>query len=114
MLLQSSWLYGHDHHDQFPPSLDDPALRETYGVAAGMLINPRFPNQKPGYIYVGANVNPIKAGGDPIVLYESLPASETSGDIVVGFADGHVQIIQNAAFEKLLHAQEKAAATQAR
>jgi hypothetical protein len=90
----------------WPADLD--VLVKSGELKAHMLINPRFPDQKPGYIYLPPpeNKTPIDAQ-TTIVLYESVPPGTKR--IGAGFVDGHAQIMSAEEFAEALKQTEAAA-----
>ena len=90
-MLLACYMYG-DKNGQWPDTLESLAGQ---GIEPELLVNPAQPELANGYIYVKP-VLPDDLQRDPdkkIVLYE---AYETwGGGIYVGFADGHVEFIQD-------------------
>jgi hypothetical protein len=85
----------------WPADLD--TLVKSGEMKAEMLINPRFPDQHPGYIYIPPPKNAETAkAATTMALYESVPAGTEK--IAVGFVDGHGEAVTAEQFQKLLRA----------
>jgi len=95
--------YAADHKGRFPPNLA--ALVEAGLASSKMLINPLDPTRPAGYVYVrpAAPLKKIKNVAETIVIYEAHEAWKEG--VNVGFLDGHVEFMRDAArFKKLLAA----------
>jgi len=108
-ILKALHMYAADHKGRFPDDLS--ALVKAKLVSVRMLINPSDPARKSGYVYVrpAGPLNKIANAAETLVIYE---AHEAWGEgINVGFVDGHVAFMRDAAeFKKLLAASKGAAA----
>ncbi len=84
-ILLNCIMYAQEHEDQWPDSLQD---LNVYGLAADDLMNPRYPGQEIGYVYVkpGSPLSPSQ-----VVLYEKYDS--WADGINVGFVDGHVEFV---------------------
>lgn len=84
-ILLNCIMYAQEHEDQWPDSLQD---LNVYGLAADDLMNPRYPGQEIGYVYVkpGTPLSPSQ-----VVLYEKYDS--WADGINVGFVDGHVEFV---------------------
>ncbi|MBC7783037.1 MAG: hypothetical protein H7144_04285 [Burkholderiales bacterium] len=96
-------LHSASNGGALPATMED--LKTQLGPNfATLMINPDAPNQKPGYIYVKpveAKINLIKNTGQRLLVYEAF--DKWPGQVNVGFADGHVEMIgDQARFDKLL------------
>lgn len=88
----------------FPDTLDQ-MLREQ-DISPQVLINPTRPQEKPGYVYVKPPEPASQPPADRLVMYEKF--DDFDGGINVGFADGHVEFIQDESqFRKLLQTAEQ-------
>ena len=72
-------------------------------VDAGLLQNPRRPGSQVGYVYVKppAPANKLERTNRVVVIYEAHD-EWPEGGIVVGFADSHVEIVNEAEFRELV------------
>jgi len=94
-------MYASDHDGEAPPDLE--ALVKAKLTSPRLLVNLRRPELKVGYVYIRPPVplEKIKNVHEVILIYE--PYERWKDGIVVGFADGHVEMIRDEArFEKLL------------
>lgn len=101
-LLLQCIVYANDRKDKsFPNSLED-VIKGTNDLPATLLVNPRNPSAKPGYVYIKPpSMSELKDGSNRVVIYETHALKDTA--IVVGFADGHVEMVANdAELQKLL------------
>ena len=95
-LLLGLTLYADGHNSQWPENLA--ALMPDYLADDGVFKNPRQPEGEVGYIYL--RPDPM-ADPQAIVIYEAHDEWPQDG-LVVGFADGHVEIVRDRArFEEL-------------
>ena len=96
--------YQAAHNDQYPPSLD--VLIREGTISAKTVECPALKVHQPGGDFVYAP----PAKGSPsmgVVLAEKQPTHD--GKRTVGFADGHVQIVDEAEFQRLLTQPQNAA-----
>lgn len=96
-LVKGIVLYQHSHSDQYPPNLQ--ALVDQGIIGDKMLINPRFPDRRPGYIYIRPKETEKELSKKPgavsehILVYESF--NKWPGAVAAGFADYFVKLISN-------------------
>lgn len=104
-IILGCYVYGEKHNDKWPQSLDELAKLPDLANTPQLFMNPRNPQQRPGYVYLPPkDLSQIKDRAKHIVLYES--HTNWDGGIAVGYADGHVEFVQNEAeFKKQLAAQ---------
>lgn len=100
-ICKAVYIYEANHNGQWPANFQ--VLVEKKLLPAKMLVNPRLPNRKVGYVYIKPPVpfRKLKKLQETILIYE---VHDKWGEgICVGFADGHVQFISHEArFKKLL------------
>jgi len=101
-LCTAMFVYAADNHGTFPPDLETLVTKNI--LKPDRLYNLNMPSRKPGYVYV----RPTKAweeyenAGTVVVIYDNYDTWPEDG-IVVGFLDGHVELVKSeAAFTKLL------------
>lgn len=101
-LLNACMIHANDRKDgAFPDSLDD--LLKTQDISPAVLNNPRDPTRHPGYMYLKPPPEKEMKGPAPsnrLVIYEAHDAG--TEQIHVGFADGHVETVNEEEFKKLL------------
>jgi hypothetical protein len=98
-LLMGSVMYANENKGQFPPDLK--SMLKSADLPPDVLRNPATPDKDVAYTYV----RPAKgsaAGADVVVVYESFDAPPPV--LYVGFADGHVEQMRYAQFERALAA----------
>jgi hypothetical protein len=102
LLLLACMMHANNRKDgAYPDSLDE--LLKTQDVSSSLFDNPRDLTRHPGYVYV--KPPPTKEMKDPdpsrrLVIYEAHdPGAE---QIVVGFGDGHVEVVNEEGFKKFL------------
>lgn len=95
-ILLSCVMYAEDHKGEFPPDLK--TLMKAQPVLAPQVFkNPQMPDKEIGYTYLRP---PKAAPFNQVVLYEAW--DNPPARLAVGFADGHVEIMDQAHFEKAL------------
>ncbi len=100
-ILLGCIMYAEDHKGVFPADLQT-LMQGRAGLAAQVFKQPQMPQKEIGYTYL----QPVKAAPfNQVVLYEAW--DNPPARIAVGFADGHVESMEYASFEKVL-AQSKA------
>lgn len=100
-ILLGCVIYAEDHKGVFPTDLQT-LMKGRGGLPPQVFKQPQMPDQEIGYTYL----QPVKAApANQVVLYEAWDAPPSR--IAVGFADGHVESMEYASFEKVL-AQSKA------
>ena len=100
-MLMACIIYSNDHRGQWPATLE----AATGTMPASLLTNPSRPKAKPAYIYMKP-ANAKKLPNESLVLYEAF--DRWPGLVNVGFADGHVERIDDQQrFEQLLKAAGK-------
>ena len=92
--LTACFLYANDHGDHWPDDLS--VLVRDYDMPVGGLTNPREPHREIGYVYVKPGVAPekIKNVQKVVVIYEAYDVWPEGG-VNVGFAEGHVEFIND-------------------
>ena len=99
-ILSACVLYANNRKDQqFPGSLEEAV--ESADLPPSVLVNPRLPQKKPGYVYIPPREGePVPA--DRMMVYENF--DHFAPGVNVGFGgDGHVEWIANQQdFEKML------------
>jgi prepilin-type processing-associated H-X9-DG protein len=108
-LLQGCMLYANEHKNTFPDRLDDAvkAAGLDQNTGAALLQNPRRPAAQnagagPAYEYLKRPQGTFGDTSDKVMIYEKFDQWPTDG-VVVGFADGHVELVNDEAlFRKLL------------
>jgi len=105
-ILKGCIMYANNRvkDNQFPDTFEQ--LLKDQDMTPAVLINPRNPNEKVGYVYVkppdGTN-----APNDRMIIYEKFDSFD--GGINAGFADGHVEWIDSQKqFEELFKAAKNA------
>src|SRR5207248_6996117 len=95
-----SYMYAEAHQGQWPDTLEQAA--KVADAKQDLLIDPRHPDQHPGYVYhKPPQMNEITNVSRYVVIYDTV--QEWPRSIAVGFADGHVELIgKQADFKKLL------------
>jgi hypothetical protein len=102
-ILLGCIMYAEDHKGEFPP--DFKALMKAQPVLAPQVFkNPQTPDKEVGYVYLRP---PKAAPFNQVVVYEAW--DNPPARLAVGFADGHVEMMEPAQFEKALE-QSKARA----
>jgi RNA polymerase sigma factor (sigma-70 family) len=98
-------MYGDSHKNHWPATLDELARSNALGEPATVLKNPRNPQRSPGYVYVPPrDLRAMKDLRKQIVVYEAF--DQWDGGIVVGYADGDAQFVDNQeAFQRQVAAQ---------
>jgi len=106
LILQACVLYANDRKDkQFPPSLEKAV--DSPDLSPSILVNPRLPENKPGYVYIRPSEgNQVPA--ERLMVYEKF--DHFNSGISVGFGDDHVEFITDEQeFNKLLQSAKAAA-----
>lgn len=105
-ILQGCFLYSNDRKDkQFPPSLEKAI--DSPDFSPSILVNPRLPENKPGYVYICPSEG-TQVPAERLMVYEKFGHFESG--INVGFGDGHVEFITDEQeFNKLLQSAKAAA-----
>ena len=92
-VLQACMMYSNDHKGQWP---DDLKALDNYfrgpAQAQQVLTNPARPDMKPAYVYLKPQL-PVAEPPNTIVVYES--HTDFGPGVNVGFADGHVEFVNN-------------------
>jgi prepilin-type processing-associated H-X9-DG protein len=107
MILQACFLYSNDRKDkQFPPSLEKAV--DSPDFSPSVLINPRLPENKPGYVYIRPSEG-SQVPAERLIVYEKF--DHFGSGVNVGFGDGHVDFIAGEPeFNKLLESARMGAA----
>lgn len=93
-IVMACMLYANDNKNQWPDTLEQVIPR--YG-GHNLLINPRRPDEKIGYVY--HKPDPKALTGTTVVVHEK---TEGFNKVVVGFADGHTEVFTVEELEKAL------------
>ncbi len=101
-LLQEAIIYAGENAEMYPPVESwEQILIEQRMIDPLTLISPLEDGDGVSYIYLGGE-NTFNA--DQIVIYED-PKHWPSG-VIVGFADGHVELVDHVTFEQMLAEQQ--------
>jgi len=95
VIAQSCLVYGADHKDQLPESLD--VLVKNGQIAASQLLDRRDPKHRP-YVYQPVP-NPDTDGALPLVWE---PLDDPNVRIAVGFADAHSELLTREQLQQYL------------
>ena len=93
-LLQGWMMYANENKGAAPNSLEQ--LQKAEDMSDAVLVDPRHPQMKPGYVYIKPPNVPDPGIAHPdewIVIYERF--NHFGEGINVGFADGHVEWISD-------------------
>ena len=85
--------YTANYSGIYPPRLDASTMGR-FGVTAEMLTNPRAPDRKPGYVYLGAGLREGWVRPDTLILYESF-GTWPEGGVAAAFGDCSVRTIDD-------------------
>lgn len=91
-ILLACIIYAEDHQDQWPETLQ--ILVEAQKLDANLLVNPRIPPRKVGYVYLKPGPNRKKFPAAHIVLYEIFDEWPQMHGIWIGLMDGHVKRVE--------------------
>lgn len=91
-ILLACIIYAEDHQDQWPETLQ--ILVEAQKLDAKLLVNPRIPPRKVGYVYLKPGPNRKKFPAAHIVLYEIFDEWPQMHGIWIGLMDGHVKRVE--------------------
>jgi len=108
-LLLASLAYTSAHGGRWPPDVD--TLIEDRYIDQNLLMNPRSPDRRPGYVYLPPRGPVDQTPPMQLVLYES--HEFFGGGINCGFADGHIEFVRSEArFKELLKGLQEESAKQ--
>jgi len=102
-LLLGAVVYAKKHEGEWPENISV-LLKEGIQKDESALINPRTPKRRIGYMYVRPPVKQedLRDPRNTVVIHEAYK-DWPEGGIIVGFADGHTNIIvDQAEFVRLL------------
>lgn len=99
-ILTACIRYSGDHDGQWPEDLNS---LEAYGIKAESLANPRLPDAAVGWVYRRPVVPAGRLRNAPKTVLIHEPLDPWDDGVHVGFADGHVEFVNNRdRIEKLL------------
>jgi len=95
-LLIGVLMYATDHRNALPDNIEQ--IAGSYVKDDKALRNPRQPDRERGYVWVkpAAKLTRVLAPSQVIMLYEAYD-KWPEGGLVVGFMDGHVELLQDEA-----------------
>ncbi|MDP6380284.1 MAG: hypothetical protein QF662_02965 [Phycisphaerae bacterium] len=98
-------VYANDHDGKMPPNLET-LLRDGYIRKGKILHSPRVAKHDPvsdyEYIGAGALINEMENRGRTVIAFEKLERVDAANLPNAVFADGHVELLTLAKYEKLL------------
>ena len=97
-ILLACIMHANDNKNQWPDILEQAVIKYA---GPKVLVNPRRPDQKIGYVYHRPPAV-IKNPGTLVVVHEE---TEGFNKVMVGFADGHAELMTVEALQKQLKAQ---------
>jgi len=101
-MLLGCLMYANNRKDgPFPDTLEE--MIKDQEIDKSVAINPRDPQRTPGYIYIKQPPEKERTHpGQRVVIYEAHDPG--AKQIAVAFADGHVDVLDEDAFKKMLEA----------
>jgi prepilin-type processing-associated H-X9-DG protein len=98
-IVMGCLMYADEHKGEFPPDLQ--SISATADLPAGVFKHPEMPEKEVGYVYLRPSKGAATvAGASQIVVYEDWQGKRPT--LNVAFADGHVERMDSARFERAL------------